>query len=69
MFARFVMPILPTILCALEIWSGSNNRVYMLTRTTQKNITKKKEKTVHRIDFEADLWPETGDYSLTSYKI
>ena len=28
-FARFVRPLLATILCILEIWSGSNNRVYM----------------------------------------
>ena len=28
-FARFVRPLLATILCVWEIWSGSNNRVYM----------------------------------------
>ena len=28
-FARFVRPLLATILCVWEIWCGSNNRVYM----------------------------------------
>ena len=28
-FARFVKPLLVTIICVWEIWSGSNNRVYM----------------------------------------
>ena len=28
-FARFVRPRLATILCVWQIWSGSNNRIYM----------------------------------------
>ena len=28
-FARFARPLLATILCVWEIWSGSSNRVYM----------------------------------------
>ena len=62
----FVRPLLATILCVWEIWSGSNNRVYMYhvfhslaTKILQKNAR-------HRTDFEADLWPETvfGRYHL-----
>ena len=29
MFAWFVLPLLATILCVWEIWSGSNNRVHV----------------------------------------
>ena len=66
-FARFVRPLLATILCVWEIWFGSNNRVYIFYRLAKKIPPPKKkkkkkrkgEKARHRIDFEADL--ETGD--------
>ena len=41
-----------------EIWSGSNNRVYNVSRISlvgNKKEKKVKIKTRHRIDFEADL--------------
>ena len=31
-FARFVKPLLATVLCVWEIWSGSNNHVYMYNK-------------------------------------
>ena len=40
-----------------NIWSVSNNRIYMLTSITYKE----KKKMHHRTDFEADIWQETGD--------
>ena len=47
-----------------EIWSGFNKYVYMyhvFHWLAQRNR--------HRNDFEADLWPETGDFNgaLLSY--
>ena len=46
-FARFVRPFLATIICVLEIWSGSNNRVYMYhvfhLLANEKKIIKKKK--------------------------
>ena len=53
MFARFVRPLLATILCVCEIWSGINNRVYMYIVSRISLLGKKKAR--HRTDFEADL--------------
>ena len=56
MFARFVRPLLTTILCIWEIWS---------TRIQYIPVFKKKDgrkKAHHHTDFEADRWPETGDF-------
>ena len=65
MFARFVRPLVATILCVGEIWSGSNNCVYMcityFTGWQQKRLPNK-TKMHHRTDFEDDLWPETRDF-------
>ena len=58
MFARFVRPLLATILCVWEIWSGSNNRVYMylpISLVVNKKILLKMKK----IKLKADLWTET----------
>ena len=65
-FGRFVRPLLPTILCVREIASsGSNNRVYTYHIfwwfAKKRKITPPK-KVRHRTNFEADLWPETGDF-------
>ena len=54
-FAWFVRPLLVTILYVWEIWSGSNNRVYMYPLAKTKQAC-------HHTDFEADLWPETTDF-------
>ena len=43
-----------TILCVWEIWSGSNNRVYM----HQKRLPPAKKKRHHHTDFEADFFGE-----------
>ena len=47
MFAQFVRPLLATILCVWEIWSGSNNRVYNVFHclAKKKKITKKQHVT------------------------
>ena len=45
----------------MEIWSGSNNRVYMYQWLAKKKKIKLKKCT----NFEADLWPETGDFFLS----
>ena len=64
MLAQFVRPLLATVPCVWEIWSGSNNRVYMYHAF---HLAKKKEKKAcHHTDFEADLWPETGGVWATN---
>ena len=64
-FSWFVRPLLATILCIWEIWFGSNNRLSRISLVGKqtKRLQKKKEKKVHHhTDFEADLWPQTGDF-------
>ena len=48
-FARFVRPLLATILCTWEIWSGFNNRAYMYHVFHW----------CHRTDLKTNLSPET----------
>ena len=57
MFARFVRPLLPTILCRWEIWSGLNKCENMYQVLAKKDYPhlKKKPNLCHRTDFEADL--------------
>ena len=52
-FAQFVWPLLATKHCVSEIWSGSNNCIYMLTLY---HLKKKTDffKGVHHTDFEAN---------------
>ena len=63
-------PLLAIILCVWEIWSGSNNRVYIyhvfrwLAKKKDYQKKKSKKKARHRTNFEADLWPKTGDVFL-----
>ena len=63
MFARLVWPLLATILCTCEIWSP---RLHVsrtcISLCQKKKKKKKKKKACHHTDFEADLWPETGDF-------
>ena len=72
-FAQYVRPLLGTILCVREIWSGSNNHVDMYHAfhwLAKQNINtpsplpppKKKMKSRHCTNFEANLWPENGDF-------
>ena len=59
-FARFVRPLLATILYIWEIWSP---RIQCITYfPVGKKQQQQQQKTRHRIDFEADRWPETGDF-------
>ena len=69
-FAWFVRPLLATILCIMEnLVPACTCRP--ITYLAKKNITppqkkknkKKRKKRRHRTDFEADRWPETGDFS------
>ena len=79
-FTWFMRPLLATILCVWQIWSGSNNSVYILSRIslvgntkitkTNKQTNKQINKqTRHRTDFEADLWPELNvDYGKLGWQ-
>ena len=54
-FARFVRPLLATILCIWEIWS-------LRIHVSHISMLAKNKKACHRTDFEADRWPEIGDF-------
>ena len=61
-FAKFVRPLLATILCVWEIWSGSNNHVYMYH--VLHWLAKKDYPSPHKKRITApilnDLWLNTG---------
>ena len=61
MYARFVQPLLATILCVWEIGSASNNRVYMyhVFHWLAKKITKKKKCVTPTIKMTYDQKSET----------
>ena len=62
-FARFVRPLLATILFIWAIWSTCI--MYHVISVGKKKKKKKrlpKQKTHHRSDFEADRLPETRDF-------
>ena len=64
-FARFVRPLLAIILCVWEIWSGSNNRMYMyhifhwLAKKTDYQKKNKKRVTAPILKPTYDQKPET----------
>ena len=62
-FVRFVRPLWATILCVWEIGlvpiTAYTSRISLVVK--KKTITEQTKKTCHHTDFEADLWPETGE--------
>ena len=56
-FARFVRPLLATILCVWKLGPRVYNVSHISMLAKQKRWPKKKKKKCHRTNFEADRWP------------
>ena len=59
MFARFVRPLLATIYCVWEIWSGSNNCICVTYFTSWEKLKQQKRVTTPILKLTSDQKLET----------